>query len=939
MAKDLKIKISSETGGAVQGIKKVTEEVHDLGSAADHSEEKVKGLDEGLDGLDSPKAKKGISSIKTGLTAAGVVAAAVYVSIKKVVATAQEYVALYAAQAREEASLAAAIRATGQESEYTLGNLREQASALQAVTIHGDETILTLQRMMIQTGKVGNEVMPQATEAALDMSAALGTGIQENAKKLARALASPVEGISLLKESMITFSPEQKKMIENFVEQGDIVGAQKVILDQLSASYGGLARAQATVSTAKIEQISNLLGDIKEGIGQSIITGLSPAMDWLLEKLGIVNDKIREAGVNSGTIAISSLGDMELHRMWWSEDEIIQEIRNNASKARAMGDVAGANRALESIDIRFPKYDELSAEIDKRAKIAGAKNATTYWENYLNTLGKAMLNNPISPEDEKASMRASGMTTIRTPSIADPGEKSLYEKAVSAQEETFKLVQQTEGYQRHMLNERIQDLEAKKALNEEEMKGVQHNKELLEYYTTSNALIDEQLQIYNEMKNGQSDISKFIETNAWYARETAEQEKVRLQTSLQTAQAMLLQKDITAEEYENVKKIITGLEQALKQLEPPEEPSEIEQFMADNASYARETAEQEKTRLEAALATAEAYLLQKNLTDEQRKNIAAIVVGLKQASKSGSGESGETTSYYEQLEKNFTKKLPTDGIRYWMLEFKDAAESVTQFMKDQFGDILSFGQSFYQTMVDAQQQAAEAQIKALEKQITEEKKLYEQQTKLIQSEYDSRTQTLADQYAWGLITYEEYMASQAALDDEKVAREDAAASRYREMEAEKERISNKAAKIAFENQKKQSYVEAVIGGASAAVQALKLGPIAGPIAAAVIAGLVGVQLGTISSQQYTPQTALAQGGIAYKPVTALIGEGGEPEIVAPLSRAKEFGFGGGGVTNHSTIINLNGPVYTADQFAEMMAYAILRGQRIGRIPPLIGEEK
>ena len=47
---------------------------------------------------------------------------------------------------------------------------------------------------------------------------------------------------------------------------------------------------------------------------------------------------------------------------------------------------------------------------------------------------------------------------------------------------------------------------------------------------------------------------------------------------------------------------------------------------------------------------------------------------------------------------------------------------------------------------------------------------------------------------------------------------------------------------------------------------------------------------------------LQQGGIAVSDTVARIGDGGEPEAVVPLSRAAEFGFGGGGA---QTVINLN----------------------------------
>lgn len=52
------------------------------------------------------------------------------------------------------------------------------------------------------------------------------------------------------------------------------------------------------------------------------------------------------------------------------------------------------------------------------------------------------------------------------------------------------------------------------------------------------------------------------------------------------------------------------------------------------------------------------------------------------------------------------------------------------------------------------------------------------------------------------------------------------------------------------------------------------------------------------------QAHLAVGGIVTKPTVAEIGEGGEPEAVVPLSKAKDMGFGGGGNTYHYNIRTL-----------------------------------
>lgn len=54
--------------------------------------------------------------------------------------------------------------------------------------------------------------------------------------------------------------------------------------------------------------------------------------------------------------------------------------------------------------------------------------------------------------------------------------------------------------------------------------------------------------------------------------------------------------------------------------------------------------------------------------------------------------------------------------------------------------------------------------------------------------------------------------------------------------------------------------------------------------------------------------ALAQGGIVTRPTNALIGEGGEPEAVIPLSKAAQMGFGSNGGGNIYLTVHTNGYV-------------------------------
>ncbi|MBI9095586.1 MAG: phage tail length tape measure family protein [Sphaerochaeta sp.] len=802
------------------------------------------------------------SLLKTGLAAAGV-----SLSLAKMLSTAKEAVALYAVQAKAETSLAAAIRATGQESEFSIGVLREYASSLQAVTNYGDETILTVEQMMVQTKRIGSDIMPQATEAALDMATALGTGLPENAKKLARALADPIQGISMLKESMVILTDEQQSSIKGFVEQGDLASAQKVILDKLTATYGGLARAQGALDVSKIEQISNVMGDIKEGLGQSIIEGISPAMTWLLEKLQTVNDKIAKANREAGIVSPSSMSDKELTETWEAQRGKVEQYRKQIGQAIQIGDFSTQMIAQDLLDQMLPAYEPVVTEINRRAKEAGYKSANAYGEAYAKQLAQQKITNPQSSQDEKDSMRSLSPSSMVPTSTGIAKEAKEEAKAfASAQEAAYQLVTATSGYQKILLENEINRLETLRESNIAAMGNRNLTASQVAEYERLNVLLGEQLELDYQIRDGQDGLSSFLEKNA---------------------------------------------------------------------GYARETAEQEKTRLFALHDIASAYQRQSDLTEEQKQNIAQIITGLQVAIKAIPTETGKAAkTVRQQLDETFEARFPTTGVKSWAKDAQSAIGDLTGFMQDNFGSIIDVGTSFYKTIVEAQENASKAQIAVLEKQIAAEKKLYEKQTKAINSQYDSRTQTLADKYAWGLMSYEDYIAAQLRLDEEKSSGEEAAASRYKDLERQKLAVQNSVAKTTFENTKKLGIAQALILGAQAILQGYAtLGPIGGTIAAAVIAGVTGAQIATISSQQYTPSVALAEGGIAYRPTTALIGEGGEPEAVVPLSKAADFGFGSSPRENHSqTVVNINAPVYDGEQLAEYIAAGIVRGQRIGRIP-------
>jgi len=99
------------------------------------------------------------------------------------------------------------------------------ADSLQRVTTFDDEAITGAQSLLLTFTKIGRDVFPEATRTVLDMSQALGQDLKSSSIQLGKALNDPITGITSLTRVGVTFTAEQKKLIESLVKTGQVAEA------------------------------------------------------------------------------------------------------------------------------------------------------------------------------------------------------------------------------------------------------------------------------------------------------------------------------------------------------------------------------------------------------------------------------------------------------------------------------------------------------------------------------------------------------------------------------------------------------------------------------------------------------------------------------------------------------------------------------------------
>lgn len=198
----------------------------------------------------------------------------------------------------------AVIKSTGGAAKVSAEQVGELAGAISKKVGIDDEAVqsganllLTFKNVRNETGK-GNDIFNQATASMVDMAAGMAAAsggsvdFRSAATMLGKALNDPVKGLAAMSRVGVQFSKSQANSIKKMVESGNTMGAQKAILKELNAQFGGAAASQATAA----DKASVAWGNLKEEIGtrllpvadrfakwatDDLVPAMSDAVDWI----------------------------------------------------------------------------------------------------------------------------------------------------------------------------------------------------------------------------------------------------------------------------------------------------------------------------------------------------------------------------------------------------------------------------------------------------------------------------------------------------------------------------------------------------------------------------------------------------------------------------------------------------------------------------------
>ena len=240
----------------------------------------------------------GLGSSIGALGTAGIAAAAVVVlagGLTKCVQAAME------AQ-KVMAETNALLKTTGGVANITASEIEKLSTAIMMKTGYDDEAVqsganmmLTFRQVRDEAGK-NNDIYTQSIPLVADLARKMGLDMPQAALKLGKALNDPVKGLTNLRRFGIMFTDSQEAMIKKLMATGDILGAQKIILEEVKGEMGGVAEAYGKTLPGQIDIAKGAFENLMEAVGKPAIPAFTESIKNLVSVFKLLETlKVPEA--------------------------------------------------------------------------------------------------------------------------------------------------------------------------------------------------------------------------------------------------------------------------------------------------------------------------------------------------------------------------------------------------------------------------------------------------------------------------------------------------------------------------------------------------------------------------------------------------------------------------------------------------------------------
>lgn len=351
---------------ASPGLKQLGVDVGGVGKSTDETNKSTESLGGKLNGL--------LGQFGMTLSVVGAVSSA-FAFLKSTVDA-------YGESELVAAQVNAVLQSTNQIAGVTAEEIDTIADSLSRMSGQDDEAIKRGEALMLTFTKVGKDVFPQATEAALNMSMAMETDLQGSIIAVGKALNEPVAGVTALRRMGVQLSDQQEEQVKQFMAVNDIASAQAIVLGELQTEFGGVAEMMGDTTVGATNKLKVAWGNLMEtlgenpaGIWRSITEGVTSTVEVMDQAAQANNDYWDSVRIGNEMVAIYG-GNIALTRAEFNMyGERIKEAGYEYARAEQYGAAwskmltdqtvitSTANDALSEYVPNFTKLLDLSSNV------------------------------------------------------------------------------------------------------------------------------------------------------------------------------------------------------------------------------------------------------------------------------------------------------------------------------------------------------------------------------------------------------------------------------------------------------------------------------------------------------------------------------------------------------------------------------------------------
>lgn len=206
----------------------------------------------------------------------------------------------YSAADALNAQFAAGIKSTNNAANLTVKSMDDLAASISGYSGQAYDSIGKTEQVLqtfTNIRNVGpNKIFDEATTAAANMAAKLGGDASASAIQLGKALQDPVQGVTALRRVGVQLTASQTSQIKAMVASGNVMGAQKIILGELTREFGGAAKAAGETLPGEINRSKVAFGELTKAVMGGVMPFVTPIIGGVANAMNALTPRIEAAG-------------------------------------------------------------------------------------------------------------------------------------------------------------------------------------------------------------------------------------------------------------------------------------------------------------------------------------------------------------------------------------------------------------------------------------------------------------------------------------------------------------------------------------------------------------------------------------------------------------------------------------------------------------------